>query len=230
MLKAAVEGKLTEEWREAHKDEIEPASVLLEKIRKEKNKDLKYAGSPIDDDKQDMMSDLPDLPDGWVWVNINHLSENDKNSIKAGPFGSSLKKEFYVSSGYKIYFESYSVKHYFSLVSHGGTMEILNLGILKKLPIPIPSLLEQKNIIDEVELRLSIADKVEFIINAELKRAERLRQSILKQAFSGNLVPQDPTDEPASVLLERIKHEKAKNDNQRKGQKSNGNTGQMKLL
>jgi type I restriction enzyme S subunit len=299
VLKSAVEGKLTVEWRAIHKDELEPASVLLERIRKEKNKDSKYAGSLIDD-KQDTMADLPDLPDGWVWVDIDHLSENDKNSIKAGPFGSSLKKEFYVSSGYKIYgqeqvirndpfygeyyidkeryellkscavkpndilislvgtigkvlilpegietgiinprlvklslkkglvapkfikiyFESYSVKHYFSLVSHGGTMEILNLGILKKLPIPIPSLLEQKTIVDEVERLLSIADEVELIINAELKRAERLRQSILKQSFSGKLVPQDPNDEPASALLERIKQEKAKSDS----------TRQMKLL
>ena len=56
---------------------------------------------------------------------------------------------------------------------------------------------------------LSVADEVEKTITAELKRAEQLRQSILKQAFSGKLVPQGPNDEPASVLLERIKAEKA---------------------
>jgi type I restriction enzyme S subunit len=47
-------------------------------------------------------------------------------------------------------------------------------------------------------------------VEQSLKQAERLRQSILKRAFEGNLVPQDPTDEPASVLLERIKKEKGK--------------------
>lgn len=53
-----------------------------------------------------------------------------------------------------------------------------------------------------------MADEIEEAITAELKRSERLRQSILKHAFSGKLVPQDPNDEPASVLLEKIRNEK----------------------
>ena len=80
---------------------------------------------------------------------------------------------------------------------------------MRKVPIPLPPLLEQQAIVSEVESRLSVADEVEKIVTAELKRAEQLRQSILKQAFSGRLVSQGPNDEPASVLLERIKAEKA---------------------
>ena len=80
---------------------------------------------------------------------------------------------------------------------------------MRKIPIPLPPLPEQQAIVSEVESRLSVADEVEKTITAELKRAEQLRQSILKQAFSGKLVPQGPNDEPASVLLERIKAEKA---------------------
>lgn len=79
---------------------------------------------------------------------------------------------------------------------------------MRKIPIPLPPLPEQQAIVYEIERRLSVADDVEKIVTAELKRAERLRQSILKKAFSGKLVPQDPNDEPASVLLERIKTEK----------------------
>ncbi len=81
---------------------------------------------------------------------------------------------------------------------------------MRKVPIPLPPLPEQQAIVAEVESRLSVADKVEKTVTAELKRAEQLRQSILKKAFSGELVPQDPNDEPASVLLERIKAGKSK--------------------
>jgi type I restriction enzyme S subunit len=51
---------------------------------------------------------------------------------------------------------------------------------------------------------------LETTVDHSLKRAERLRQSVLKRAFEGHLVPQDANDEPASVLLERIRAERAK--------------------
>ena len=75
-------------------------------------------------------------------------------------------------------------------------------------PIPIPPLSEQHRIVSEVARHLPVIQKAEAAVESGLKRAERLRQSILKQAFSGKLVPQDPDDEPASVLLERIRAER----------------------
>ena len=77
------------------------------------------------------------------------------------------------------------------------------------MPIPLPPLAEQHRIIAEVERRFSVVQQVEAAVEAGLKRAGRLRQSILKQAFSGKLIPQDPNDEPASALLERIRAERA---------------------
>ena len=56
----------------------------------------------------------------------------------------------------------------------------------------------------EVERRLSVADEIEKTVDASLSQAERLRQSILKRAFEGKLVPQDASDEPAERLLEKI--------------------------
>ncbi len=71
--------------------------------------------------------------------------------------------------------------------------------------IPLPPLAEQRRIVAETERRLSVIQQAETAVEASRQRAERLRQSILKRAFSGQLAPQDPDDEPASILLERIR-------------------------
>ncbi len=72
----------------------------------------------------------------------------------------------------------------------------------------MPPRAEQTEIFDEIERRLSIVDEIGDEVEANLKRAAWLRQSILKRAFEGRLVPQDPTDEPAERLLERIRQQR----------------------
>ena len=86
----------------------------------------------------------------------------------------------------------------------------INSGELSSLIIPLCSKDEQIKIADELESQFSVIDNLEKTIESGLQKSEALRQSILKKAFEGKLVPQDPTDEPASELLKRIQAEKKK--------------------
>ena len=76
--------------------------------------------------------------------------------------------------------------------------------------IPVPPIEEQKEIVSQVESLFALADTLEEKIEAAKKRVDRLTQSILAKAFKGELVPQDPNDESAEKLLERIKAEQEK--------------------
>ena len=91
-----------------------------------------------------------------------------------------------------------------SVVSQQVGQANVNGTKLQAFLFPLPPEPEQLSILAEVERRQSILDEQEIALEKEIMRAERLRQSILKSAFEGRLLPQDPNDEPASALLERI--------------------------
>lgn len=75
-----------------------------------------------------------------------------------------------------------------SVRSFGVNQSNINGTKLKSYPIPLPPLKEQKQIVQEIESRLSVADKMEESINQSIQQAEALRQSILKKAFEGKLI------------------------------------------
>lgn len=85
----------------------------------------------------------------------------------------------------------------------------INSQKLQALQIPIPTLAEQERIVAEIESRFERADALETAVDRALNDAEKLKQAVLKKAFSGELVPQNPDDEPASVLLARIRAARA---------------------
>jgi hypothetical protein len=85
------------------------------------------------------------------------------------------------------------------------TLPILNKSKFERLPIPLPPLAEQNEIVREIDRRLLAADRLLAKLEPQVVRARATRQSLLREAFAGRLVPQDPKDEPASVLLRRIR-------------------------
>ncbi|MFB2920477.1 restriction endonuclease subunit S [Aerosakkonema funiforme] len=299
VLKAAVEGNLTKEWREANQGELEPASMLLERILKQRREKweaeqlakMKAQGKTPKDDSWKLKykepvapntSDLSELPDGWCWgtfdqaserVTVGHVGSMKNEYIESGvPFlrSQNVRENRYDPEGLKFISPEFDKKLMKSSLQPGDLVVVRSgsVGVccvipetLKKancsdlvivkqpkvidpyfgafymnsiarsrvnaqqvgvalihfntqsmaaMPVPIPPFIEQLKIVEQVQRLLSVIDQLEKTIDFNLKRAEKLRQSILKQAFEGKLVPQDPNDEPAEKLLERIKAEKAK--------------------
>ncbi len=273
VLKYAMEGKLTEKWREENKDKIEPASVLLDKIKDGRKKDGKYKELPPLD-----TSELSILPEGWIWSTLAEVTDDSQygwttraisegnlhllrtTDITSGriewdtvPFceeepqniekyllldgdivisrAGSVGYSYLIKNPQKSIFASYLIRfkpkinqYYLSYFlkspaywnsiyekSIGIALPNVNASKLKQVSIPLPPLPEQQRIVEEIETYFSILDNMENTISQSLHQTSSIRQSILKKAFEGKLVPQDPNDEPASILLQRIKAEKNSN-------------------
>jgi type I restriction enzyme S subunit len=301
VLKYAFEGKLTQEWREANKDKLEPASVLLERIREDWEK---LTEKKCEEPSLIYTADALKLPEGWKWItsamifwfvtsgsrgwakyysstgpifirmgNLNHDSieldlhdiqnvqppsdtEGTRTRVKAndilisitadiGMVGLVPEKfpEAYINQHVALAraVPSCNVKYLawflasnangqkqLTKLQRGATKIGLGLDDIRSINIPLPSLSEQDRIVNEIEHYFSITDAIEKVIEQNLKQSGRLRQSILKTTFEGKLVPQDPTDEPAEKLLERIKAEKAKKESSTKGRRKKSNQMELK--
>lgn len=283
LLKHAFEGKLTADWRASHAGQHESGEQLLARVRAER--DASYSKqfvawqSLADDDS----SQLPSLPDGWIWIPFGNLCFSIRNGISAKPTGETGEKIFRISAvrpmkvdlddcryietdsneydGYlleenDLLFTRYNGSRKFVGVCgrFSGTQRRLfpdkliraKIGVksalpkfleasfgcgatrafvesrirttagqagvsggdIKAIPVPICSADEQGEIIRILEQSLPHIDSLESEIDTNLQKSEALRQSILKKAFAGELVPQDPNDEPASALLDRIRTER----------------------
>lgn len=293
VLAAAFRGDLTE-----RDPNDEPAYSTLERILQERRlrweeslraqgKDprrYEYRVPAIPDGTQ-----LPELPEGWIWVSTELLASDEQYSFTDGPFGSNLKTADYVASGVRVIrlqnlgvaqFKN-EVKAYvthekylslqkheacagdilisalaepvgraclvpddlgvaivkadcvrlkvdpylahnayvmYSLnspdqfkraeeLAHGVGRLRVNLSDIRSFLVPLAPLNEQYRIAEKIQTAFNMADSLMAIIEHARRYSETIDQSILARAFRGELVPQDPNDEPASVLLERIRSE-----------------------
>jgi len=94
------------------------------------------------------------------------------------------------------------------MVPKGSGLVHIHLEDLREDCIPLAPIVEQQAIVEAVEDQLSVIDHLEADLDAKFKSAQGLRQAILRHAFSGKLMRQDPNDEPASKLLKRIASER----------------------
>jgi type I restriction enzyme S subunit len=102
-------------------------------------------------------------------------------------------------------------------ISAGVAQQKVSLGNFREISLLVPSLEEQTEIVRRVEQVFAFADQLEARVKAAQTRIDRLTQSLLAKAFRGELVPQDPNDEPASVLLARIKAQRAAEPKAKRG-------------
>lgn len=295
VLKKAFEGELTKEWREENNYSL---NDFLKELKESKNSAIKEKLIAKGEyfPNYDTKSLTFNSPQNWLMLPWKTLCSNNKYAMKRGPFGSALKKAFFVEKGIVVYEQGHAInnepfrhryfispekfeelkafetkagdmiiscsgvtlgricllpdnadmgvinqallkidldesimlKNYFVQLFRSGTFQRLifqkSLGSampnmvgmteLKEIPIPIPSIEEQHQILKEIESRLSVCDHLEESISESLDKAKALRQSILKKAFTGNLLSTqeiekcktEPDYEPAAVLLEKIKN------------------------
>lgn len=299
LLKAAVEGALTADWRTQHTP-TETGAQLLQRILSERRtrweaKQLakfKEQGKapPKDWQKkypepvQPDTTNLPELPEGWVWTSVEQLtdfitsgsrgwadyyadvgatfiraqninkdwldlsdtafvnppigSEGARTRVQRDDVlltitGANVGKAARVETTLDEAYVSQHVAlirlveaslaeflHLFLTANSGGRGQLnkeaygagkpgLNLQQVAAVSVPLAGAPELHAMLKEVAVQLESAAASEAAIMASLKQSAAQRQNILRAAFAGQLVPQDPTDEPASVLLERIRAERA---------------------
>ncbi len=143
--------------------------------------------------------DIDKVGRGWVWegqiercVFQNHVFRARLNDAGTQPkfiswWGNSVGLNYFLRGG----------KQTTNLAS-------INKTVLSKLPILLPSPAEQAELVRRVESLFTLADTLEARLATARARVDRLTPALIAKAFRGELVPQDPNDEPAAILLKRI--------------------------
>ena len=143
--------------------------------------------------------DRDKLGRGWVWEgqieNCIHQNHVFRARLANGGFD-----PYFISMHANTWGQRWFERH----GKQTTNLASINLATLKSFPVPAPSLDEQRAVVSELQSIMRTEDRLRTDIDQAERHSKTLRRSILSAAFSGQLVPQDPQDEPASVLLERI--------------------------
>ena len=145
--------------------------------------------------------DRDKLGRGWVWESQIEPCITQNHVFRASPFLKSHQHSKWISYWGNIFGQLYFETH----GKQTTNLASINKTVLSKFPIPLPPIEEQKEIIRRLESQTSMIDHLEEDITSSIGRLNTLRQSILRRAYVGRLASQDPNDEPASTLLDRIR-------------------------
>ncbi|NIY88815.1 restriction endonuclease subunit S [Vibrio campbellii] len=233
VLASAVSGKLTEEWRGGAKfDVIESMLVELAKFIDYRGKTPKKtdSGVPLITAKNIKPGYISRTPEEFIaeddydgWMTRGFPKVGDILMTTEAPLGNvaliDIEEKFAlaqraiclqftderVKSEYAcIYMRSMSFQEALLSNATGSTVKGIKASLLKKIVISYPEKEEQKEIVRLVDQYFAFADTIETQVKKAQARVDNLTQSILAKAFRGELVEQDPSDEPADKLLERI--------------------------
>lgn len=148
--------------------------------------------------------DRDKLGRGWVWRNEVAQCIHQNHVFRMRPYSPELQSELISHHGNtfgKLWFKT-AGKQTTNLAS-------INMGMLRSFPVPVAPADEQEEILGQIQAQLESLDRQAEAADSAMKQSTAQRQNILRAAFAGQLVPQDPNDEPASVLLERIRVQRA---------------------
>jgi type I restriction enzyme, S subunit len=144
--------------------------------------------------------DRDKLGRGWIWNDELRECIHQNHVFRVRPDRTRIEPKYL-----SYYTNTHGQRYFLEQGKQTTNLASINLTKLGALPIPVPPLELQRAMVSEIDRTLAVANRTADEIDVQLARATKLRHAILRSGFEGKLVPQNPTDEPASVLLDRIR-------------------------
>jgi type I restriction enzyme S subunit len=148
--------------------------------------------------------DRDKLGRGWVWRDEVSSCIHQNHVFRMRPYLAEVLPELISHHG-----NTFGKTWFQSAGKQTTNLASINMSMLRMFPVPLGPAAEQRVLLTQLELQIEQLNRQEQAVEIGLKQSTAQRQNILKSAFSGQLVPQDPSDEPASELLARIRAERA---------------------